>query len=158
MRDKVAASDLGIRREKEPRIIMNQLVEFLYPAPARRSVGGIVQWWERRRLAYNVLVGGAGLVTTAWVSLLSVTVWGDALHPEMVIPIVVFGVGANLFYTLGSAVEVAAEKLFGGQVLPVGPVLYRMGLTFSVGLALFPALLVTLMAVAYVVGGLFGLV
>ncbi len=39
---------------------MTELTEFLFPAPARRSVSGIVRWWESRRLAYNVLVGGAG--------------------------------------------------------------------------------------------------
>lgn len=25
------------------------LVRFLYPAPARRTVGGIFKWWEKRR-------------------------------------------------------------------------------------------------------------
>ena len=31
--------------------------------------------------------------------------------------------------------------MWKGEVLPTGPALYRMGLTFSVGLALFPTLI-----------------
>ena len=38
--------------------------------------------------------------------------------------------------------EITAEKLWGGKVLPLGPTLFRMGLTFSVGLTLLPILLV----------------
>ncbi len=37
--------------------------------------------------------------------------------------------------------EIAIEKLGGGKVLPTGPVLFRMGLTFSAGLALLPTLI-----------------
>ena len=35
---------------------MSAITEFLFPAPAKRTVGGIVTWWEKRRLAYNVVV------------------------------------------------------------------------------------------------------
>ena len=42
---------------------MTALTEFLFPAPARRTVGGIVRWWESRRLANNLFVGGAGLLS-----------------------------------------------------------------------------------------------
>lgn len=51
---------------------------------------------------------------------------------------------ANVCYLLGPVAETLAYRLLGEDLLPVGPALYRMGLTFSVGLALFPALLVTL--------------
>ena len=40
---------------------MSAITEFLYPTPAKRTVGGIVKWWEKRRLAYNVAVGASGL-------------------------------------------------------------------------------------------------
>lgn len=137
---------------------MGQLVEFLYPLPARRTVGGIVRWWERRRLPYNLIVGSAGLVSTGYVALLNVAVWGQPLDLGGLLPLILaFGVGANVCYTLGPVVEAAVERLFRGRVLPVGPVLYRMGLTFSVGLALFPALLATLALVIYTLARLFGL-
>lgn len=122
---------------------MSALTEFLFPAPAKRTVGGIVRWWESRRLAYNVFVGTAGLFTTATFAVL--TSLPPISDPEL-IPwegILLFGIGANVFYTLGSIVEIAVQKLWRGEVLPVGPVLYRMGLTFGVGLALFPAVIFT---------------
>ena len=57
--------------------------------------------------------------------------------------VLAFGGMANVCYLLGPAVEIALEKLWGEKLwgetlLPVGPGLSRMGLTFSVGLALFP--------------------
>jgi hypothetical protein len=132
---------------------MTSLTEFLFPAPACRRSSAIFAWWEQRRLAYNLLVGSAGVVTLAGVAVLS------AIHPFqqgiILLPwqgVVVFGVAANVFYTLGGVVEWAVHRLWGRTVLPVGPALYRMGLTFSVGLALFPLMALSLVTmVAWVV-------
>lgn len=137
---------------------MTSLTEFLFPAPARRSASSIVRWWERRRVAYNLFVGGAGMVTLAGVSLLSL------IHPfqEGLLlvpwqPVVAFALGANLFYSLGAPVEWLIHRLGRGGVLPVGPALYRMGLTFSVGLALFPLMAVGLVTLVAMVARLLGL-
>lgn len=125
---------------------MNSLTEFLFPEPARRTPGAIVGWWERRRLAYNVAVGTAGLISLGTVTVIG-GLLGEQVTPFPWQPVVVFGVLANVCYLLGPATEVFIEKLWGRTVLPTGPALYRMGLTFSVGLALFPALLVSIWAV-----------
>lgn len=120
------------------------LVDFLYPTPARRRVGSILGWWEKRRLPYNLIVGTAGALATgtfllfAWLPPLS---FGGVITAEILIPITIFGVMANVCYTLGSVLEILALKIWGRDVLPIGPALFRMGLTFSVGLALLPALL-----------------
>jgi hypothetical protein len=129
---------------------MPAIVEFLFPSPAARSTASIVSWWERRRLPYNLIVGASGLFSLAVVQ---VVTWMPGAPPGMLDwrPVVVFGVGANVCYFLGPLVEVAIARLWGRKVLPTGPTLYRMGLTFSVGLALFPALLVTLFWLARVV-------
>ncbi len=133
---------------------MTELTEFLFPAPARRSVGGIVRWWESRRLAYNVFVGGAGLVSLGVVNLITSLSSVPPINGQW-IAVVVFGVMANVCYLLGHTVEVAVQKLWGEKLLPVGPTLFRMGLTFSVGLALFQALVVSIFWVARVVFSLF---
>ena len=45
---------------------MSALTRVLFPAPAEvRNTGGIFRWWESRRLTFNIVVGGAGLVTLA---------------------------------------------------------------------------------------------
>jgi hypothetical protein len=118
---------------------MHSLAEFLFPEPAPRTVPGVVHWWEKRRLFYNVAVGAAGLVTmipgTVIVSLLE-----GRLVLEPWLGAVAFGVMANVCYCLGPVVEILIHRIWGRTVLPVGPALYRMGLTFSVGLAFLPLL------------------
>jgi hypothetical protein len=43
------------------------------------------------------------------------------------------------------------HRIWGRALLPVGPALYRMGLTFAVGLALFPTLIIAIVAVVHIV-------
>ena len=136
---------------------MNNLTEFLYAAPASRSTPAIVAWWERRRLAYNACVGAAGLVSLGTVGLFNTLMGGDAMFPGALAVAALFGAMANVCYFFGPAAELLFEKLWGRRVLPAGPALYRMGLTFSVGLALFPTLLTVLLAAARVVLAILGL-
>lgn len=135
---------------------MTSLTEFLFPAPAPRTVRAILGWWESRRLAFNAMVGSAGLVSVG--ALLSMSVlFGDAVHPgQALIPITIFGVMANVCYMLGPAIEILIQKLWGNRVLPTGPSLFRIGLTFSVGLALFPTLLVMIATVARTIALILG--
>lgn len=124
---------------------MSSLAEFLFPAPAQRSARSILIWWERRRLTYNLAVGAAGLASVAWIVLAEFLIPGSPgfiLAPWQ--PIVLFGIGANLCYTFGSVLELIAFKIWGYGLLPIGPGLYRMGLTFSLGLALLPGLVMTI--------------
>ena len=65
---------------------------------------------------------------------------------------VVVGLAANFFYFLGPVVESALNALWGDEVLPTGPALYRMGLTFSVGLVFVPFMISILMWVARIIG------
>jgi hypothetical protein len=137
---------------------MTRLAEFLFPAPARRTLPSILGWWERRRLAYNVWVGAAGAVTLVGIPVLSlVHPFQDGLVFAPWQGVVAFGVAANLFYGLGAPLEWAAHRLWGRSVLPVGPALYRMGLTFSVGLALVPVMALGLVTLVALVAKLLGL-
>jgi len=124
---------------------MSSLAEFLFPEPSRRNVRSILIWWEKRRLPYNISLAAAGLASIAWIGLVEFLIPGE---PRFVLfpwqPIVVFGIGANLCYTFGSLLESITFKIWGYGLLPIGPGLYRMGLTFSLGLALLPGLIVTI--------------
>lgn len=131
---------------------MSALTEFLFPAPARRNVRSIVAWWEKRRLPYNLAVGAAGLVTLAAANIQAAII---GFEPPPLIAAAVFGLGANFFYFLGPTVEILIDKIFGPGVLPTGPVLYRMGLTFSVGLAFLPTLLIVPITLIWLIGTLF---
>jgi hypothetical protein len=135
---------------------MTALAEFLFPVPAERRPGAIFGWWERRRLGYNLIVGSAGLVTVVTASLANVLVFGGDMGFPPWQGIVGFGVLANMCYLLGPLAEIAIQKLGGRETLPAGPVLFRMGLTFSAGLALLPTLIIIIVSIVRVVALVLG--
>ena len=130
------------------------LVRFLFPAPAARRTGSIIAWWEKRRLAYNVIVGGGGLITLSIAEIGSL-VLGEGLFSPLA-PIIQIGILANICYTLGPIAEVAANKLFDRRLLPIGPTLFRNGLVFSLGLTLvLPIIMMTLGLIFRLLSGVF---
>ena len=99
-----------------------------------RNAWTVIRWWEARRPVYNVAVGTAGLVTLASLALL------HALPPLAVAAQIalVYGIVANICYSLGPVVDLLARRLGGPDYAPVGPTLFRYGFVFSIGLTLFP--------------------
>ena len=123
------------------------LTRLLFEPTLLRSPGRVVQWWESRRPAYNAIVGVMGLGTLAYGSLLSYIARGDwSVGPWQLV--VVYGIGANLFYTLGWAAEIVVERWLKRPVFGLGPALFRHGLVFSIGLTLIPAAIFTVFAIA----------
>ena len=126
------------------------LTRLLFEPTLIRSPLRVVRWWESRRPAYNLAVGATGLGTLVYANALSILARGEWFAVPWQI-IVLYGVAANAFYTLGWVVENAAERWLKRPVYGLGPALFRHGLVFSLGLTLFPSALVTFMAI----GGLF---
>jgi hypothetical protein len=123
---------------------MSDLVEALYPLPdIRRTPLSLLKWWESRRLFYNKVVGAAGLVTLAGASILSLLPPHPTLVslPELLIPALIYGVLANGCYSAGWLLELLARAAWGRRAPDLGPLLFRQGLIFSVGLTLLPLLL-----------------
>ena len=119
------------------------LSHLLYPRAAARSAGAIVKWWEKRRLSYNLILGGGAGLLVVIGSLLWLLPPNDL--PLEIIPLegyLGFLFLINLSYSVGPATEFLAHKLWGTHVRPVGPTLFRMGLTFSLGLTLVLPLIV----------------
>jgi hypothetical protein len=119
------------------------LSHLLYPRAAARSAGAIVKWWEKRRLSYNLILGGGAGLSVVIGSLLWLLPPNDL--PLEIIPLegyLGFLFLINLSYSVGPATEFLAHKLWGTHVRPVGPTLFRMGLTFSLGLTLVLPLIV----------------
>lgn len=118
---------------------MSALVRFLYPLPTRsRSPAAIIGWWERRRLGFNLAVGAAGLLSLGIINL------AQALPPSaspLGVPLiapVIYAIFANICYTAGWAGELGFYAWWREDPPAVGPVLFRQGLIFSVGLTLLP--------------------
>jgi hypothetical protein len=124
---------------------VSALTRLLFPLQAEvRSTASIFKWWESRRLTFNVIVGGTGLVTIAAMKLIA------ALPPlSMSMPIfwpgiVAYGFLANVCYSLGFVTEATMQRAWHDQTPRVGPAMFRQGLVFSVGLTLFPIALMSI--------------
>lgn len=113
---------------------------FFHEVDVPRDGWEIVRWWERRRPAYNVAVGSAGLTTLGVMSLL----FGPPPLVPMLLVVGAYGVAANLCYTLGPVLDILARRWGGPGWAPIGPALLRHGFTFAIGLTLLPIPMIVL--------------
>ena len=128
-----------------------QLQRLLFEPTLVRSPLRVVQWWESRRVAYNLIVGATGLGTLVYVNALELALgqgwfavpWGGPGSAAQMVAIGVYALAANVCYTLGWVVETFVERWLKRPVYGLGPALFRHGLAFSVGLTLLPAVLIT---------------
>ena len=138
---------------------MSGLVEVLYPVPnLRRNTLSTVRWWESRRMVFNKAVGGTGLVTLAGISFFAALPPHSSIVPlpMLVAGAIVYGVMANVCYSLGWMTELLARRVWGRSAPDLGPLLFRQGLIFSVGLTLFPVLLMALLWIARTLAWMLG--
>lgn len=123
---------------------VNQVLDWMFAVPeGERTVDDIITWWERRRLAYNLIVGITGIISFA-VFLVCIIASGtlgpgeDAEEPIMGLFIAPFII--NICYTLGWIVEISRQSnIFPRTDRTIGPRLLKMGLVFSLALVSFPA-------------------
>ena len=129
-----------------------QLQKLLFEPSLVRSPLRVVQWWESRRLTYNAIVGGTGLVVLGYCYGLELLVLGHIAGPPWQ-AVVAYGLLANVCYTFGWIVENLAERWLKKPVYGLGPALFRHGLVFSLGLTVLPGLFVTIAAIADTIFG-----
>ena len=137
-----------------------QLQRLLFEPALVRSPLRVVQWWESRRLSYNVIVGATGVATLVYVNALEAVLGQGLLTPvsgpaavQLAAGVGAYALAANLCYTMGWVVENLVERWLKRPVYGLGPALFRHGLVFSVGLTALPAVLVTIVNIA---GRIFG--
>ncbi len=112
---------------------------FFHPIYYPRSAWSVVRWWESRRLLFNASVGAAGLVTTGSAFLSAMLPPHPMAAPvELVAPIVIYGVMANVCFSLGAPVDLLLRRILGDDAPAVGQALFRYGFAFSMGLTLLP--------------------
>lgn len=128
------------------------LQRLLFEPTLVRSPLRVIQWWERRRLTYNVIVGLTGLGTLVYVNALELALGQGWLTPltgpgsaMRFLTILGYAIAANVCYTMGWVVENVAERWLKRPVYGLGPAMFRHGLVFSIGLTLIPAVAITLL-------------
>lgn len=102
------------------------------------TTGEIIRWWESRRILYNTVVGGTGVLTLVAANLLMLSSPGPRGDGIPFFLPVIYGVAANVCFTGGWIAELALRPLFGRRTPVVGAALFRYGLAFSVGLTALP--------------------
>lgn len=128
---------------------MTALTRFFFDTVyAPHGAWPVIRWWERRRYAYNLAVGGAGLLTLGALNLFALLPPHGSLMGIPLIPVAAYAVLANLAFTAGPIADLLIRRAWGNGYAPVGPALFRYGFVFSVGLTLLP---IPLAAVEWVV-------
>jgi len=125
---------------------------FFTPLYYPRGPFDVIFWWERRRLAYNICVGTAGVITLAAMAL--VHPMGPRVVSDAAPVIVVYGLAANVCYTFGWLVDLILRRRLGIRAPDVAPVLLRYGFAFAMGLTLLPIPVMTAVRVAMMVLGI----
>jgi len=116
-------------------------------SPADDSFWEIVRWWEVRRIPYNLVVGGVGIVSGGVVLALAAIAseifneplgWPDP--PILaVFGVIAYGIAANVCYTGGWVAEWVVRKVWRERAGAFGEISFVLGVVFSVLLTLAPA-------------------
>ena len=97
---------------------------FFSPLYYPRDHWAIVRWWESRRLFYNVVVGGAGMLTVAAGIILSG--FPHAGVRDVAIAILAYRLMADLFYSLGAPADYFLRQVLKDDGGPVAQALFAM--------------------------------
>ncbi len=102
-------------------------------------------WWEFRRIPFNLAVLAAGFVSGSAIAFAGGRMLGqeaDLGHPF--IGIILYGLAANLCYTLGWITELLWAWGDTARTEKIRPKIFRVGLVFSASLTLLPAIAIPL--------------
>lgn len=96
---------------------------------------GVIRWWELRRLVYNLtlfIIGIASIIAMELLMEKVIPVGEDAIEPvALALGIVIYGVAANVCYTLGWVVELASRRTDEVQARIRGEKHFLLGLWLS---------------------------
>jgi len=99
------------------------------------TTGQVIRWWELRRLLYNVVllvVGVASIAGMEWLMTKVIPLGEDAVEPMiLVLGVLLYGIMANLCYTLGWIIELSSRNADPFAARRRGQWMFRAGLLFS---------------------------
>jgi hypothetical protein len=108
-----------------------------------------IGWWETRRIAYNLIVGGTGIVTCAVDLLIAAAAWiffksdfGTPNGAFAIFGVIFYGLMANLCFTGGWITELIVRRLWPGEADRFATTAFSLGLAFSVLLTPVPAIVI----------------
>lgn len=106
-------------------------------------------WWERRRIAFNVVILLVGAFTLFVIQVLATILirLGDyVIRPNGILfDVIFYMLAVNVCYTLGWVTELLWSDGDTARTELLRPAVYRWGLVFSVAITLLPAVFVPLL-------------
>jgi hypothetical protein len=118
----------------------------------------IISWWEKRRVWFNLIIGVTGILSCVimfgLVSLMTQIYpkkdwFGDQWWPLFGIPL--YGIMANVCYTLGWIAEIIAVKYWQERSRYFGQISFSLGLFFSILLTLVPAMICFVLTIVFII-------
>ncbi len=123
------------------------------------GIWDIITWWEVRRIAYNLIVAIAGIITSATAiagAAIAEYYTGESLAvPDppiaVVFWVVSYAIGANVCYTGGWVAELIVFKLRPADRESFARVTFFLGIAFSVLFTLFIGFLFAVLDILFIV-------
>ncbi len=127
---------------------------------ARETIG----WWEARRVPFNLIVGGAGIVSVAIVSIVGLGAYflfnSDFGLPDpplfAAVGVIVYALVVNICYTGGWIVELVIRAAWPEQADRFATLSLSLGLLLTILVTLLPGIVVGAAGIFGLVGHLLG--
>jgi len=125
-----------------------------------------IGWWEARRVAFNLVIGGAGILSSLVVGVVGIGSYflfdSDFGVPDpplfAVFAVAIYAMLANICYTGGWIVELVIRQAWPEQADRFATLTLALGIIFAIVLTLSPGVLVGAVGLFGVVGHLIGVV
>jgi hypothetical protein len=123
-------------------IVMKRFWVWFFSKPSEPLTPySIILWWEKRRIPYNLIVGAIGIISLIlfyeFIDLAHELKPGeDAVEPIAILFAPIF---VNICYTAGWIVEILLNNIRHTGSAPIGPLLMKLGVGFSIVVALLPS-------------------
>ena len=123
-------------------MILRSFFTWFYSGPTfEHSRLEIVVWWEKRRIPYNLIVGVIGFISLLFFYLFIDLAHGvkpgeDAVEP---MALILAPIAINICYTGGWLVELILSFFKRNDSRPIGPILLKAGVIFSIVMVLIPS-------------------
>jgi hypothetical protein len=113
---------------------------------ALTSAWEVIAWWEARRIPFNLILGGIGALSAAVILIIGLTYETISNQPVglpdppifILVPVVVFGLMANVCYTGGWVVELLIRRAWPDESELAGTLSFTLGIVFAVIVTLLP--------------------